>query len=80
MPIKIIPRLRRYVNMTRVDKINCCGFNILPNKLDPEYKRILKKLKEYGMSATGDKEVDKARLKEKELEMAKEANYINPDF
>ena len=66
--------------MTSISKIKCYGFYIQSNRLDYEYKRILQKLKEYGMSATGDKDVDRARLKNKELEKVKDANYINPEL
>lgn len=66
--------------MTSISKIKCYGFYIQANRLDYEYKRILQKLKEYGMSATGNKDVDRARLKNKELEKVKDANYINPEL
>ena len=55
-------------------------FYIHPNKLDNEYRRILEKLKEYGMSATGNKEIDKARLNQKEIEKVEKSNSINPEL
>ena len=66
--------------MTSVGKINCCGSYIQPNKLDYEYRRIIQKLKEYGMLATGDKQTDKMRLRAKELEELQEAGVINPQM
>ena len=66
--------------MTSVNKIKCYGFYIHPNKLDNEYRRILEKLKEYGMSATGNKEIDKARLNQKEIEKVEKSNSINPEL
>ena len=66
--------------MTSVGKINCCGSYIQPNKLDYEYRRIIQKLKEYGMFATGDKQTDKMRLRAKELEELQQVGCINPQM
>ena len=66
--------------MTGISKIRCCGFYIKPTELDLEYRRILQRLNEYGMTATGDKQIDKLRLKERELEEVQKGNCVNTEF
>lgn len=48
--------------------------------VDEEEKRIAAKLLEYGILPSGNKTVDKARLREIELKEAKSANYISNKF
>lgn len=63
-----------------VDKIQCSGYFVKSSDLDYEYKKILKKLKEYGMASVGNKEADRAALVKKEKEMVKDTNAINPNL
>lgn len=63
-----------------VGKIRCYGFYIRTSDLDYEYKKILRKLKEYGMISTGDKQVDRTMLIKKETEKIKDSDSIDPNI
>lgn len=52
------------------------GFRIISNP-DYEYRKIIKKLKQYGIEPTGNKTYDKSRLKEIELRELKEENCVS---
>ena len=64
----------------QINKVKCYGFYINPKNLDYEYKKILKKLKEYGIPSTGNKEIDRTRLRSKEFEKIQENNCIDPEM
>lgn len=49
-------------------------------QIDEEHKRIIKKLQQYGISSTGDKEKDLQKLHVKELEEAKNVEKIDSKF
>lgn len=53
----------------------CIGTSI-----DYEYKKIIKKLMQYGLRPTGSKAVDKARLHKKELEQAEKEPCVSNKF
>lgn len=47
------------------------------SSFDYEYRRIIKKLKQYGIKPTGNKTSDKARLKEIEMRELKEEESVS---
>lgn len=63
-----------------VPKINCYGYYIRVTEFDEEYRKIIRKLKSYGISVTGNKSVDKTRLHIKELQEAEKENIPTPKF
>ena len=52
----------------------------IANQIDEEYKRIIRKLQQYGMRPSGSKTTDKMRLHKRELQEAKKENCITSKF
>ena len=48
--------------------------------IDEEHLRIIRKLREYGLSPTGNKSSDKAKLREVELKKAQQENSVSNKF
>lgn len=49
-------------------------------KIDPEYREIVRRLRMYGITPSGDKDSDKARLHNIELQEAEKENEISNKF
>lgn len=54
------------------------SFGISACNYDFEYQEIIRRLLVYGITPTGNKTTDKAKLKEIELEKAKESSCVLP--
>lgn len=65
-------------NNIKPNFINCRPS--IANQIDEEYKRIIRKLAQYGMKPTGSKTTDKMRLHERELQDAQKENCITSKF
>lgn len=65
--------------MNRINPIGCLN-SFAINLYDYEYKQIIRKLAQYGISPTGNKASDKAKLHEIELKQLNMCNDINFDF
>lgn len=63
----------------QVNKIQSFAFSGI-NYMDEEEKRIARRLLQYGITPTGNKTADKARLHEIEIKEAKTLNYISNKF
>lgn len=66
-----------------MDSINVNNFichKSVANMIDEEYKRIIRKLQQYGMRPSGSKTTDKMRLHERELQEAQKENMITSKF
>lgn len=50
------------------------------SSVDSEEKEIMRRLLAYGITPTGNKITDRAKLREIELERAKNSNYVIPDL
>ena len=50
------------------------------SSVDPEEKEIMRRLLAYGITPTGNKITDKAKLRQIELEKAKNSNFVIPDL
>ena len=48
--------------------------------IDLEYKKIIRKLMQYGLRPTGNKSIDKERLHKKELEQAQKEPTVSNKF
>ena len=55
------------MNISAINQMAC---------MDYEYMQIIRRLKMYGLSPTGSKSADKARLHEIELREAKKENCV----
>lgn len=63
-----------------INPINIACKQSIANVIDEEYKRIIRKLQQYGMKPSGSKTTDKMRLHEKELQEAQKENCITSKF
>ena len=54
--------------------ISCCP------SVDSEEKEIMRRLMAYGITPTGNKTTDKAKLREIELNKAQNSNFVIPDL
>lgn len=57
-----------------------CLFCSLGGNIDEEEKRIMRRLIQYGIKPTGQKNIDKPKLHEIELQKAKLEDYISNKF
>lgn len=55
-------------------------FSSFQPPIDEEEKRIMRRLKQYGIKPSGKKSVDKAKLHEIELKEAQQLNYVTNKF
>ena len=63
-----------------INKISNCSSMVFLNGPDAEEKRIARRLLQYGVTPTGSKSVDRAKLHEIELREAKKLNYVTNKF
>ena len=64
-----------------IDAVNAySSYFCIAKQIDEEELRIIKRLKEYGISPTFNKAVDKAKLHSIEIKEAKQLNYISEKF
>lgn len=63
-----------------INPINIACKQSISNVIDEEYKRIIRKLQQYGMRPSGSKTTDKMRLHERELQDAQKENCITSKF
>lgn len=68
------------MSINRIHNYNFSGMVYLCSTVDSEEQRIAERLMAYGVTPTGNKTTDKARLHEIELKEAKKLNYITNKF
>lgn len=61
-------------NISFSTSISCGG------SVDPEEKEIARRLLAYGVMPTGNKTTDNAKLRQIEIEKAKNSNFVIPDL
>ena len=66
--------------MNNIQPTNISCLPSIANVIDEEYKRIIRKLAQYGMRPSGSKTTDKMRLHERELQDAQKENCITSKF
>ena len=63
----------------RIQSLGTVSFSCV-SSIDAEEKEIMRRLLAYGITPTGNKTTDKAKLRQIELEKAKTSNCILPDL
>jgi len=63
----------------KIESISSGSFSCV-SSVDSEEKEIMRRLLAYGVTPTGNKITDKAKLREIELEKAKNSNIVLPDL
>lgn len=66
--------------MSEIRPVSFNMFSSIAYQIDYEYMRIIRKLAEYGLRPTGNKEHDRETLRKKELEEAKRAPCVLNGF
>ena len=61
-------------------EIYTCSFCSSGGSVDEEEKRIMRRLLQYGIKPTGQKNIDKPKLHEIELQKAKLEDYVSNKF
>ena len=66
--------------MNNIRPINTSCMPSIASQIDEEYRRIIRKLQQYGMKPSGSKTTDKMRLHKRELQEAQKENCITSKF
>ena len=66
--------------MSNINPVSANMFGGVAYAIDYEYMRIIRRLAEYGIKPSGNKERDKERLRKKELEEAERADCVSNQF
>ena len=63
-----------------IASVSTCSFSGMLPSIDREEQEIIERLRAYGVSPTGDKTTDKAKLRDIELKEAQEENVVTNKF
>lgn len=63
-----------------IQSIGVSSVSFCSSSVDSEEKEIMRRLLAYGITPTGNKTTDRAKLRQIELEKAKNSNYVIADL